>query len=55
MDLTAQVSEHSWLGGFVVMQAIMDDITFEPEHRRLLLLKKAYAEAVDEELAFSED
>jgi len=46
-DMQAQIADHSWLAGFVMIPAIFDEVTFAREKRRISLVKHAVAEDGD--------
>ena len=52
-DINLRSTGQSWLGGFVMLPAVMDDIQYSADGRTLSLLKKASAEP-ELELAFEE-
>lgn len=47
-DLAAQAAENSWLSGFVLVPAVMDDVTFDASQRRIALLKHSRADELDD-------
>lgn len=50
-DAEAQIGDHSWLSGFIMIPAIMDDVHFSADERRISLLKRAIASDNELELA----
>lgn len=47
-DLESGIADHSWLSGFVLIPAIMDDVMFSKDERRIQLLKRAVRTDNDE-------
>lgn len=53
-DINLHSSEQTWLGGFVMLPAVMDDLQYSPDGRTISLLKKANRD-VEVELAVGEE
>ncbi len=53
-NLEEMAAEHSWLSGFVLVPAVMDDVEYRGGTRQIALLKRSAAEDLDE-LDVSED
>lgn len=52
-DLQSRATDSAWLGGFLVISAVMDDVSFDPARNEISLLKKA--SPVDDGLAIGEE
>ena len=53
-DINLRSADQSWLGGFVMLPAVMDDIQYSADGKTISLLKKASCDA-DCELELSEE
>jgi CheY-like chemotaxis protein len=53
-ELQALAADSAWLSGFLVISAVMDDLSFDTARREILLLKKACAVEDGMELAVGE-
>jgi CheY-like chemotaxis protein len=47
-DLESKAADRSWLSGFLVIPAIMDDVSYSPDDGRIVLLKRAVQSSDDE-------
>jgi hypothetical protein len=50
MNLEAAASDSGWLGGFVMLPSVMDDVHYEDHGRAIVLIKKATASTGGDEL-----
>ncbi len=51
-DLESQAADRSWLSGFVMLPAIMDEVSYAPAEKKIVLVKRA-VQARDDDLEFS--
>jgi anti-sigma regulatory factor (Ser/Thr protein kinase) len=51
-DLESKAADRSWLSGFVVIPAIMDEVSYSPDERKIALLKRA-VQSPDDDLEVS--
>jgi hypothetical protein len=54
-NIEALAAERSWLGGFLVIPAIMDEVRYATDGHTITLVKHSRATQENEELEFAEE